>query len=341
MTDKALISVRGLKVHFPVKQGLFKRTVNYVKAVDGVDLDVARGETVGIVGESGCGKTTLGKAVMMLEKPTSGSVLYDMGSTMTDATKLKQNELLAIRKKVQMVFQDPYSAFNPMKTIRNSLEQPLIVHGVKSSAERLNIISDILSTVNIPVDYIERYPHELSGGQRQRICIARALTINPEVLVCDEAVSALDVSVQAQVLNLLRSIQQKKNMTYLFIAHDLSVVQYMSDRIAVMYLGRIVELADTNELYRHPMHPYTQALLSAIPLPVINSERKRIVLDGDVPSPINKPSGCPFHPRCRYATEKCRTVEPALVNDGCNHFVACHMVCEEKNIAPTGLMERE
>ncbi len=328
MTDSKLIEINHVKVYFPVKHGLFKKVVNHVMAVDGIDLEVRRGETLGIVGESGCGKTTLGKTVMMLQKPTAGSIMFDMDGTMKDITKFDNKELFEFRKKVQMIFQDPYSAFNPRKTIQNSLEQPLIVHGVKSSAERLEIIREILAMVNIPIDYIERYPHELSGGQRQRVCIARALTINPEVLVCDEAVSALDVSVQAQVLNLLKSIQRNRAITYLFIAHDLSVVQYMSDRIAVMYLGRIVELASSDELYSHPEHPYTQALLSAIPLPVLNSHRKRIVLEGDVPSPINKPSGCPFHPRCRYASERCRTDEPTLRNDGCGHMVACHMVCK-------------
>lgn len=330
MTDSKLIKVEDVKVYFPVKHGLFKKVVNHVMAVDGVSLEVRRGETLGIVGESGCGKTTLGKTIMMLQKPTSGKIWFDMDGTMTDVTKFDHHDLFSFRKKVQMVFQDPYSAFNPRKTIRNSLEQPLIVHGIKSSLERLEIIREILEMVNIPFDYIQRYPHELSGGQRQRVCIARALTIRPEVLVCDEAVSALDVSVQAQVLNLLKSIQRNRAITYLFIAHDLSVVQYMSDRIAVMYLGRIVELAESDELYTHPQHPYTQALLSAIPLPVLNSDRKRIVLDGDVPSPINKPSGCPFHPRCRYASEKCRLEEPLLKNDGRGHMVACHMVPGDK-----------
>ena len=305
---------------------MLKKTVGNVKAVDDVSLDVYRGETLGIVGESGCGKSTFGKTIMMLNKPTDGQVLFNYGGEFKDITKFTPQELFQFRKKVQMVFQDPYSALNPLKKIYTAFEEPLKVHGVSSREEREKIMQDVLKMVNIQPDYLLRYPHEFSGGQRQRLCIARALEVRPEVLICDEPVSALDVSIQAQVLNLMKKIQKDLNLTYLFIAHDLSVVQYMSNRIVVMYLGKIVEIADSRSLYDTPLHPYAQALLSAIPVPKIHQEKKRIVLQGEVPSPINKPSGCAFHPRCPHCMDICKKVDPALVHyKDSSHMAACHL----------------
>lgn len=329
MADKELIfQVKNLKQWFPIKKGLFKKTVGHVKAVDNVSLDVYRGETLGIVGESGCGKSTLGKAVMMLQKPTEGEILYSYKDEgFQDITQFKGSKMLGFRKEVQMVFQDPYSALNPLKKIYTSFEDPLKVHGINDKNEREAMMDKALKMVNIQPDYLLRYPHEFSGGQRQRLCIARALEVNPKVLICDEPVSALDVSIQAQVLNLMKDIQAELGLTYLFIAHDLSVVQYMSDRIVVMYLGKIVEIAGKHSLYDNPMHPYTKALLSAIPVPVINQEKKRQILEGEVPSPINRPTGCAFHTRCPHCTERCRTEEPMLKPDKTDpeHMCACHL----------------
>ncbi len=326
MADNNIFRLENVKVWFPVQEGFFKKTVGHVKAVDDVTINVKRNETLGIVGESGCGKTTLGKAMMLLEKITGGHVYYNDDGTERDITTFNKDEVFQFRKKVQMIFQDPYSAMNPMKKIYTEMEEPLIIHGYKDRAEREAIMEEALKLVNIPVDYLFKYPHEFSGGQRQRVCIARAMEINPKVLVCDEAVSALDVSIQAQVLNLMKDIQKEKDLTYVFIAHDLSVVQYMSDRILVMYLGKAVEMADSRELYDNTLHPYTVSLLSAIPVPVIDREKNRIVLKGDVPSPINKPSGCPFHKRCDKCMKICEEVEPELKDvDGKGHFVACHL----------------
>ena len=327
--EKELIfSVQGLRKWFPIQKGMFKRTVGHVKAVDDVSLNVYKGETLGIVGESGCGKSTLGKTMMMLQRPTGGAVLYNYGDgNFKDVTKFNGKEMLDFRKQVQMVFQDPYSALNPLKKIYTSFEEPLKIHGINAKAEREKMMDAVLKMVNIQPDYLLRYPHEFSGGQRQRLCIARALEIRPRVLICDEPVSALDVSIQAQVLNLMKEIQKELNLTYLFIAHDLSVVQYMSDRIVVMYLGKIVEIAGKRSLYNNPAHPYTQALLSAIPVPVIRREKKRQVLRGEVPSPINKPSGCAFHTRCPHRTEICEQEEPRLIPDQADpeHLCACHL----------------
>lgn len=323
---EVIFEIKNLQTWFPVKKGFMKKTVGHVKAVDDVSLKVYKGETLGIVGESGCGKSTFGKSIMCLEHPTGGQVLFNYGGEFKDITKFNKNEMFEFRKKVQMVFQDPYSALNPKKKIYTSFEEPLKVHGIKSQEEREKMMSDVLKMVNIQPDYLMRYPHEFSGGQRQRLCIARALEVRPEVLVCDEPVSALDVSIQAQVLNLMKEIQKDMNLTYLFIAHDLSVVQYMSDRIVVMYLGKIVEIADSRALYDEPLHPYTQALLSAIPVPDIHQTKKRQVLEGEVPSPINKPSGCAFHNRCPKCMEICKTQDPTLYNyDGKDHCVACHL----------------
>ncbi len=326
MEDNNIFRLEHVKVWFPVTDGFFKKTVGHVKAVDDVSINVRRNETLGIVGESGCGKTTLGKAMMLLEKPTGGNVYFNDEGTERDITTFTKEETFQFRKKVQMIFQDPYSALNPMKKIYTEMEEPLLIHGYKDKAEREAIMEEALKLVNIPVDYLFKYPHEFSGGQRQRVCIARAMEINPRVLVCDEAVSALDVSIQAQVLNLMKDIQKERDLTYVFIAHDLSVVQYMSDRILVMYLGKAVEMADSRELYDNTLHPYTVSLLSAIPVPVIDREKSRIILKGDVPSPINKPSGCPFHKRCDKCMEICKEVEPELKDvDGKGHFVACHL----------------
>ena len=330
MNKEILFKVEDVKVWFPIKRGFPKKTVGYVKAVDGVTLNVYKGETLGIVGESGCGKTTLGKAIMLLTTPTSGQVLFKYGDEYKDILQFDKKEALDFRKKVQMIFRDPYSALNPMKKIYTALEEPLKIHNVKSRRERERIMSEVLSLVNIPNEYLFKYPHEFSGGQRQRVCIARALEVYPEVLVCDEAVSALDVSIQAQVLNLMKKIQRERNLTYVFIAHDLSVVQYMSDRIAVMYLGKVVELASAEDLYDNTLHPYTQSLLSAIPLPVLDRKKKRIILKGDVPSPINKPSGCPFHERCIQCMNICKEIEPPLEKYGeKEHYVACHLFDKE------------
>lgn len=320
-----IFEIQDLKKHYPNQSGLLKKKTGCIKALDGISLTIHKGETIGIVGESGCGKSTFGKNMMMLETPTSGSLSYSLDGEMIDVTKLKGKELLRFRKKVQMVFQDPYSSLNPTKKIISSFDEPMKVHGMYSQKERQERICDCMNMVNLSPDYLYRYPHEFSGGQRQRICIARALCINPELVICDEPVSALDVSIQAQVLNMMKQIQKELGLTYVFIAHDLSVVQYMSNRIMVMYLGRVVETADSRRLYDNPLHPYTQALLSAVPVPSLNKEKQRIVLDGDVPSPINKPSGCPFHTRCSQCMEICKKELPPTVTTEEGHQVVCHL----------------
>lgn len=328
---EVIFKVNNLKTWFPITKGVMKKVVGNVKAVDGVSLEVYKGETLGIVGESGCGKSTFGKSIMMLETPTEGQVEFNYGGEFIDITKFNKEEMFQFRKKVQMVFQDPYSALNPQKKIYTSFEEPLKIHGVNTREEREEAMERVLKMVNIQPEYLLRYPHEFSGGQRQRLCIARALEVMPEVLVCDEPVSALDVSIQAQVLNLMKDIQKELNLTYLFIAHDLSVVQYMADRIVVMYLGKVVEVADSKALYDEPFHPYTQALLSAIPVPDIHNKKKRQVLEGEVPSPINKPSGCAFHNRCPKCMEICKTVDPVMHYHGAEgHMVACHLFDQDK-----------
>ncbi len=331
MDNKEVIfKIENLQTWFPITKGMFKKVVGHVKAVDDVSLEVYKGETLGIVGESGCGKSTFGKTAMMLEKPTGGRVLFNFNGEFKDVTKFNKDEMFSFRRKVQMVFQDPYSALNPQKKIYSSFEEPLKVHGIDSMEEREEVMRKVLKMVNIQPDYLMRYPHEFSGGQRQRLCIARALEVMPEVLICDEPVSALDVSIQAQVLNLMKEIQKEMNLTYLFIAHDLSVVQYMSDRIMVMYLGRIVEVADSRALYDEPLHPYTKALLSAIPVADIHHKKNRQVLEGEVPSPIHKPDGCPFHNRCPQCMEICKTQAPRMVHHGAEgHMVACHLYDKE------------
>lgn len=321
---QVIYDIKNLCTWFPIKKGGSKKN-QVVKAVDYVSLKVYKGETLGIVGESGCGKSTLGKSIMGLENPTGGEILYNQNGEMKDIMKLKKKELFDFRKEVQMVFQDPYSALNPMKRVHASFHEPLKIHGYSDMKVREQMIEDVLKMVNIQPDYMLRYPHEFSGGQRQRMCIARALEIRPNVLICDEPVSALDVSIQAQVLNLMKDIQKKLDLTYIFIAHDLSVVQYMSDRIVVMYLGKIVEIADCNALYANPSHPYTKALLSAIPIPDIHQTVKREILSGEVPSPIQKPKGCAFHTRCKHCIEICREVEPEQHEIEGGHFVVCHL----------------
>jgi len=309
-----------------------RKTIGWLKALDDVSLTINAGETIGIVGESGCGKTTFGKTLMMLQRPTSGKLLFKFPDGMRDLTAMTAKDLMYFRRRVQMIFRIPFST-ESFKKIIEAFDEPLRVHGYIDPKERKNIIVRYLEMVNLNADYLYRYPHEFSGGQRQRICIARALCIGPEIVVCDEPVSALDVSIQAQVLNLMKDLQHQLGLTYVFIAHDLSVVQYMSDRIMVMYLGKIVEIADSLSLYQTPKHPYTEALLSAIPIPSIDIKKKRIVLEGDVPSPINKPSGCPFHTRCCHKIDLCRLKEPELqpLADDATHLVSCHIYGGEKD----------
>lgn len=332
MSEKkeVLLELRGVKTFFPVRSGFFNKVTDYVQAVNDVDLDIYRGETLGLVGESGCGKTTLGKSIIQLVHATDGTMMYSFGGQTgtADLRKLDKAGEQLLHKRVQIVFQDPYSSLNPAFTIFQSLADPLKHFGVKDKAEQRRRIGEILEAVNMRPEYMDRYPHEFSGGQRQRIGIARALLVDPEMVVCDEAVSALDVSIQAQVLNLLMQLKEERNLTYIFITHNLSVVEYISDRIAVMYLGRIVELSSTEQIFDHTMHPYTEALLSAIPVVDPDNKRSRIVLEGDVPNPVHPPEGCHFHPRCKKCMEKCRHEKPVLrrhIIDGEEHFCACHL----------------
>ena len=321
-TGTTLIDVKGLKVHFPIKGGILNRTVATVKAVDGVDLFVPRGETLGLVGESGCGKSTTGRAILQLIRPTAGSVSFEG----VDLTKLSNDQVRRKRSEMQMIFQDPYGSLDPRFTVGQIISEPLENFKRGNPKEVRDEVGHLLEVVGLNPYYVNRFPHEFSGGQRQRIGIARALALHPKLVIADEPVSALDVSIQAQVLNLLKDLQEKFGLTYLFVAHNLSVVKHISDRVAVMYLGRVAELADSEELYKMPLHPYTQALLSAIPVPdpEIESRRKRIILEGDVPSPVNPPSGCNFHPRCWKAQQICREVIPPLEAKQPNHYAACH-----------------
>ena len=324
VASKMLVDVRDLKMHFPLTQGiLFQRVIGYIRAVDGVSFSIERGQTMGLVGESGSGKTTIGRTIVRLYKPTAGQIMFGD----KDLAIMGGEELRLARQRVQMIFQDPFASLNPRYTIGSLIAEPMHIYKVASGAEIRDRTAELLNVVGLRPEYIDRYPHEFSGGQRQRIAVARALSINPEFVIADEPVSALDVSIRAQVLNLLQRLQKQFNLTYLFVSHDLSVVRHVADRIAVMYLGKIVELSDRDELYAAPKHPYTKALLSAIPIPdpQIEKRRKRIILSGDLPSPINIPSGCRFHTRCPMAQQICREVEPVYeAKEGREHYAACH-----------------
>jgi peptide/nickel transport system ATP-binding protein/oligopeptide transport system ATP-binding protein len=317
---EALLEARGITRHFPVRKGMLKRTVGVLKAVDGVDLDIARGETVGLVGESGCGKSTLGRTLLRLLEPTAGSIRFDG----VDLLSLRGQALKAKRRDMQIVFQDSVGSLDPRMTVKDLVGEGLVIHGVAERRRRDAIVLDMLERVGLAPEAARRYPHQFSGGQRQRIGLARALVLQPKLVVADEPVSALDVSIQSQVLNLLVELKQEFDLTYLFVAHDLAVVGYISDRIAVMYLGKVVELAPSDDLFQRPLHPYTQALLSANPEPVPGRKRRRIVLSGDVPSPIDPPSGCRFRTRCPIAQDICAEVEPPLADHGGSHRAACH-----------------
>jgi oligopeptide/dipeptide ABC transporter ATP-binding protein len=318
---EALLTVDDLKVHFPIKKGLLSRTVGYVYAVDGVSLTLGKGETIGLVGESGCGKTTTGMAILRLIEPTAGKVTFQGMKVF----QMSKSQLRGLRKEMQIIFQDPYSSLNPRMTVNQILSDPMEIHGVYQGRERKDRIAYLLEKVGLSPEQGRRYPHEFSGGQRQRIGIARALTLNPQLIIGDEPVSALDVSIQAQIMNLLIDLQEEFQLSYIIIAHDLAVVEYICDRIAVMYLGKIVETAFYRDLYISPQHPYTQALLTAVPVPDPRAAKEKTILKGDVPSPINPPSGCYFHPRCAHRMEGCDQGEPALKDIGGEHYVACYL----------------
>jgi len=320
-----LVKVKGLKMYFPITQGIiFQRRVGDIRAVDGISFNVRRRETLGLVGESGCGKSTTGRAILQLYRPTAGDVEFDGQSLV----KMKGEPLRRMRRRMQMIFQDPYASLNPRMTVGNIIGEPLDVHNIMSSRERRERVQELLQIVGLNPYFVNRYPHEFSGGQRQRIGVARALAVRPEFIVCDEPISALDVSIQAQIINLLEELQEEFGLTYLFIAHDLSVVRHISDRVAVMYLGKLVELTDRATLYENPLHPYTKALLSAVPIPdpVVEDQRRRTILKGEVPSPANPPSGCNFHTRCPSKLPVCDQVDPEWQDVGGGHWVACHLM---------------
>ncbi|WOV86613.1 dipeptide ABC transporter ATP-binding protein [Sporosarcina oncorhynchi] len=326
MSTTPLLKVKNLKKHFPIKKGIFGKTVGHVKAVDDISFYVNEGETLGIVGESGCGKSTTGRVLMRLLEPTEGEIEFD-GKNLID---LSVEEMRKTRRDIQMVFQDPYASLNPRHTIGKILEEPLIVHGILNSKERKKKVEEFLVIVGLHPFHAKRYPHQFSGGQRQRIGIARALMTNPKLIIADEPVSALDVSIQAQVLNLMQDLQEEFNLTYIFIAHDLGVVRHISDRVGVMYLGKLVEISDSESLYEKPLHPYTQALLSAVPVPDPDYAKEQIIIEGDIPNPANPPSGCTFHTRCPFKMDICTVDSPKLVEHTTGHSVACHLYDESQ-----------
>jgi peptide/nickel transport system ATP-binding protein len=320
MAETPLLEVKHLKKHFPIKGGVFSKTIGYVYAVDDINFTLEKGETLGLVGESGCGKSTTGRTILRLIEPTDGAIYFEG----QDITNLDKNAMRALRREMQIIFQDPYASLNPRMTVGSIIGEPLEIHKIAKGAEKEERVASLLQKVGLRAEDMRKYPHEFSGGQRQRIGIARALALNPKLIVCDEPVSALDVSIQAQVINLLEDLQAEFGLSYLFIAHNLNVVEHISNRVAVMYLGQIVELASDEELYKNPQHPYTEALLSAVPIPDPTVKKKRIILEGDVPSPINPPRGCHFHTRCMYKEKICEEVEPEFKHIGGGHWVACH-----------------
>jgi len=323
--QEPLLNVKNLKMHFPIVRGFFRNVVGHVRAVDDVNLFVYPGETLGLVGESGCGKTTVGRCIMRVYDPTAGEIMYkNRQGKMVNIAKIPGSDLKPYRRELRMIFQDPYASLNPRMTVLDIVGEPLTVHGIANGRELEERVAELLKRVGLRPEYMRRYPHAFSGGQRQRIGVARALALDPQLVICDEAVSALDVSVQAQVLNLLQALQRDFNLTYIFISHDLSVVEYIADRVAVMYVGKMVEVTETRELFASPLHPYTEALLSAVPKPDPRRRSERLVLEGDVADPAHPPSGCYFHPRCRYAKDNCKTDTPALREVNPGHFAACH-----------------
>jgi peptide/nickel transport system ATP-binding protein len=322
---RPFVEIKNLKMHFPIRKGFFQKVVGQVRAVDDVSFSIFPGETLGVVGESGCGKTTVGRCIMRAYQPTSGDIHYSNPSGQEiNLAKLPEADLKPYRRELRMIFQDPYSSLNPRMTVLDIVGEPMLIHKIARGKELEERVAELLKKVGLRPEYMRRYPHAFSGGQRQRIGIARALALHPRMVICDEAVSALDVSVQAQILNLLLDLQSEMNLTYMFISHDLSVVEYIADRVAVMYVGKLVEMAPTGKLYTAPRHPYTEALMSAVPKPDPRLRSQRIILEGDVADPANPPSGCYFHPRCRYAQSRCSLEEPVLRDTGDNHFVACH-----------------
>lgn len=323
--QEPLLNVKNLKMHFPIVRGFLRKVIGNVRAVDDVNLVVYPGETLGLVGESGCGKTTVGRCIMRVYDPTGGEVMYkNRAGKVVNIAKIPNSQLKPYRRELRMIFQDPYASLNPRMTVMDIVGEPLTVHGIAHGKELEDRVADLLKRVGLRPEYMRRYPHAFSGGQRQRIGVARALALDPQLVICDEAVSALDVSVQAQVLNLLQTLQRDFNLTYIFISHDLSVVEYIADRVAVMYVGKLVEVTETRELFASPMHPYTEALLSAVPNPDPRRRSERVVLEGDVADPAHPPTGCYFHPRCRYAKDNCKVDAPALREITPGHYAACH-----------------
>jgi oligopeptide/dipeptide ABC transporter ATP-binding protein len=328
-TDNIILEVKGLKEYFPIHSGFFQRVVGHVKAVDGVSFFIRENEVLGLVGESGCGKTTTGRTILRLYDPTAGEIWYRrLAGELIDISHISQKEMKPLRREMRMIFQDPYSSLNPRFTVKDIISEPLVIHNIARGKEMEDRVAELMRAVGLDPAYMRRYPHEFSGGQRQRIGLARTLSLSPRLIIADEPVSALDVSIQAQVLNLLQELQERLGLTLLFIAHDLSVVEHVSDRIAVMYVGKLVEVAETEEVLRNPLHPYTEALISAVPPADPAIRLNRIILEGDVPSPANPPPGCVFHPRCRYARDVCSQEEPKLAEVEPGHYVSCHLAAE-------------